>query len=50
MDSNAERNNLPGASTSDAKGVWNADLVDMGENNLTMTGHCYLQIFTIASS
>lgn len=50
QDSNATRNVAPPPSLRDAAGVWNVDLLDMGEDHLSLAGFRYISIFVIASS
>ena len=50
QDANIIRSDAPPPSSSQTKGVWNVDLIDMGEKNLSSAGHRYITIFTIGDS
>jgi hypothetical protein len=50
QDSNIIKNDAPPVSSSGTKGVWNADLIDMGEKNISSAGHHYITIFTVCDS
>ena len=50
MDNNATRNDAPPSSTTEREGVWHVDLMDLGPEALSLGGHRYVSIFTIAKS
>ena len=50
MDANIRRNDLPPPSLRTDTGVWNVDMVDMGQKNLSLGKNRYATIITVADS